>query len=70
MKTKLAMAAAIVGLFAISCGESAEHAEEMKAKLEEVKELGNKLNDVETDIQELEQAEADAEALINELDEI
>jgi len=70
MKVKLVMAIAAMGLFAVSCGGSTENKEEASAKIEETRELGNKLNEIEVEIEALEKAESDIDEAMNELDEI
>ena len=70
MKTKLTIVAAAFGLFAISCGDSTEPTENKEVQLEETTELGNKVDELNIEIEAIEAADAEIDAAINELDQI
>lgn len=70
MKKGLPLIAATFGLFVISCGETAEVTENKEVKLEETKELGNKLDQLNIEIEAIDAAEAEVDAVINELDQL
>jgi prefoldin subunit 5 len=70
MKTKLTIAIAALGLFTISCGESAEVTENVEVTLEETTELGDQVDELNVEIEAIEAAGAEIDATINELDKI
>ncbi|MBL4669935.1 MAG: hypothetical protein JKY30_11830 [Flavobacteriales bacterium] len=70
MKTKLMIAVAALGFFAMSCEESTEVIGNNDARLEETKELGNQVDKLNVEIEAIEAAEAEVDATINELDQI
>ncbi|NQX96719.1 MAG: hypothetical protein HRT73_02420 [Flavobacteriales bacterium] len=70
MKTKLMIAVAALGFFAMSCEESTEVTGNNNARLEETKELGNQVDKLNVEIEAIEAAEAEVDATINELDQI
>ena len=70
MKTKLMVATAVLGFFAVSCGDSTEVVESNEVQLEETQELGNKLDELNVEIEAIEAADAEIDATINELDQI
>lgn len=70
MKTKMMIVAVTLGLLAMSCGESAEVTAKNAAQLEETQELGNKIDELNVEIEAIEAADAEIESAINELDQI
>jgi hypothetical protein len=70
MKTKLTIAVMALGLVAVSCGESAEVTENNEVQVEATNELGNKLDELNVEIEAIEAADAEIDATINELDQI
>lgn len=70
MKTKLTIAIMALGLVAVSCGESAEAIENNEAQIEATKELGNKLDELNVEIEAIDAANVELDATINELDQI
>ncbi len=70
MKSKMMIAILAISFSAVSCGESEEAKAEAAAQLEETRELGNKLDELQVEIEEIEKAEADVDATINELDNL
>jgi chaperonin cofactor prefoldin len=70
MKTKMMIIAVTFGLTAMSCGEPAEVKENNATQIEETQELGNKLNELNLEIEAIDAADAEIDATINELDQI
>jgi outer membrane murein-binding lipoprotein Lpp len=70
MKIKLMMAILAISFFAVACGESEEKKAEAAAQIEETRELGNKLDELQEEIEEIEKAEADVDATMNELESL
>jgi chaperonin cofactor prefoldin len=70
MKTKMMIVAVAIGLSAMSCGDSAEVTENNAIQLEETQELGNKLDELNLEIEAIEAADAEIDAAMNELDQI
>lgn len=70
MNTKLLIAIGAIGLCTVACGESEESKAEIETQLEETRELGNKLDKLQAEIEEIEKAEAGVDATINELDNL
>lgn len=70
MKTKLTIAMLALSFVAISCGNTNETTETSEAKLEETTELGNKLDELNVEIEAIEAADAEVDETINELDQI
>jgi len=74
MKAKTMIACLTIGLFMASCGNAAEEAEmkkkEIEAQLEETRELGGQLDQLDVEIEALEKAEEGIDAAMSELDNI
>tara|TARA_B110000091_G_C13466331_1_gene330218 strand:+ start:246 stop:458 length:213 start_codon:yes stop_codon:yes gene_type:complete len=70
MKIKMMIVAAAFGLTAMSCGESVEVKENNTVQAEETQELGNKLDELNLEIEAIDAADAEIDATINELDQI
>ena len=70
MKMKLMIAITAFSLGIVSCGESTEAIGDKEAQMETAKELGNKLDELNLEIKEIEAANADIDATINELNQI
>ncbi len=66
----MVIVAATFGLFAMSCGEPAEAVQNNETQVEETQELGNKLDELNLEIEAIEAADAEIDATINELDQI
>ena len=70
MKGKLMMAVVALSVGITSGGETAEVIEENDAQIEKAKELGVKLDELNLEIEAIEIADEEIEAIINELDKI
>lgn len=58
------------GLTVMSCGDSAEVQENNAAQIEETQELGNKLDELNLEIEAIEAADAEIDDTMAELDQI
>ena len=70
MKTKMMIVAATFGLFAMSCGGSAEVTENNAVEVEANPELERKIEALNVEIEAIEAADAEIDATMNELDQI
>jgi len=70
MKIKIMIAIAAIGFFTASCGESVEKKATDAAQLEETQILSEQLDGLQTEIKELEKAEEEVDATINELENL
>jgi len=70
MKTKMMIVAVAFGFIAMSCGESAEVQAKKAAKTEEAQELGNKLDELNLEIEAIDAATVEIDETMNELDQI